>query len=282
MFHLLDATLTSLLGDAAMRPALQQLYDAEVSFMTPEKSRGYTQETLDLFLYETKENRELRENEPIIEQRNGLSIRRRPPLRVDCSYMVTAWSKKSGEDKITAEHQLLGQAFNWLSRFPEIPQKYLLAGALAGQVFAPPTLVAQMDPVKNAGEFWVALGIPPRPFFNLVVTITMDLDRALEEFIVTSALSTYRMPDPASAEQRILIGGTVRDSTGRAVRDAWVRLEPAGATAVTDAAGHFIFGDVTRGPGHSLLARAPGVTGQAELNNFEIPAASGSYDLKFN
>jgi hypothetical protein len=67
MFHLLDATLTSLLADAAMRPALQQLYDAEVSFMTPEKSYGYTQETLNVFLYETKENRELRENEPIIE-----------------------------------------------------------------------------------------------------------------------------------------------------------------------------------------------------------------------
>lgn len=282
MFDLLDRTLRELLDDPVVSTAFPPLRNADVSFITPEKLYTYARDTVNLFLYETKENRELREVAPVVEQRNGLSIRRRPPLRVDCSYMVTAWSKQTGAGKVAAEHSLLGQAFNWLSRFPEIPQKYLLAGGLAGQVFAPPTLVAQMDPVKNAGEFWVALGIPPRPFFNLVVTITMDLDRALEEFIVTSALTTYRMPDPASAEERIIIGGTVRDSTGRAVRDAWVRLEPAGATAVTDVAGHFIFGDVARGPGHSLLARAPGVTGQAELNNFEIPAASGSYDLKFN
>ena len=37
-------------------------------------------------------------------------------------------------------------------------------------------MVAQMDPNKNAGDFWFALGIPPRPAFYLVATIAMDLD----------------------------------------------------------------------------------------------------------
>jgi hypothetical protein len=281
MFELLDASLAALLKDSRLSTALAQLPTANVRFQTP-GTYAPDRATVSLFLYETRENRELRDPVPIIQPRNGLSVRRRPPLRVDCAYLVTAWSNLIGEDKITAEHGLLAEALNWLTRFPLIPDRYLQLGGLTGQVFAPPTLVAQMDAAKSVGEFWSALGIPPRPFFNLIVTITMDLDQALEEFPVTTVLTSYQQrSNAASAEQRIAIGGTVRDRANNTVRDAWVRLEPVGLTTVSDADGRFIFENIAAGTGVTLRARAPGKGEASTPAGFQIPSLTGNYDLQF-
>lgn len=171
MFQDLDLTLKGILGDAKP-PA--ELRGAQPSFLTPERGYAPSENTVNLFLYDVKENRELRDPVPIVEQKGEAFIRRRPPLRVDCSYLVTAWSTAEKEVKVKEEHELLGAAFLWLSRFPTIPEEYL-TGTLADQPFPPPTLVAQMDGTRNTAEFWSALGIPPRPCFNLVVTIAMDL-----------------------------------------------------------------------------------------------------------
>jgi hypothetical protein len=280
MFDQLDATLGELLHDGAMQTVLPELYGASVSFATPEKGYPYSQETVNLFLYETKENRELRSPLPDDSLSNGLGVRRRAPLRVDCSYMVTTWSKDPGAQKIVSEHQLLGQAFNWLSRFPVIPDRFLSLGGLLDQVFEPPTMVAQMDGAKSAGEFWVALGIAPRPYFNLMVTISMDLAHSVEDTLVTTLASRYRAADPASLEERMLIGGTVRDRNQQPVPDAWVRLEPVGETAVTNALGRFVFDRATRGSGYTLRARAPGFA-EAVRTPLEVPSLSGEYDLTF-
>jgi hypothetical protein len=281
MFELLDASLAALLKDSRLSTALAQLPTANVSFQTP---GTYTPDraTVSLFLYETRENRELRDPVPIVEPRNGLSVRRCPPLRVDCTYMVTAWSNLIGEDKITAEHGLLAEALNWLTRFPLIPDRYLQLGGLTGQVFAPPTLGAQMDAAKNVGEFWSALGIAPRPFFNLVVTVSMDLEHLVEEFPVTTVLTSYQQgSNAASAEQRLAIGGTVRDKADKIVPDAWVRIEPVGLTTVTDDAGRFIFDNIAGGAGMTLRARAPGKGEATTPAGFQIPSLTGNYDLKF-
>jgi hypothetical protein len=287
MFDLLDTVLKTMLDDVRMAPALQPLLDADVSFITPDRHYKPTQETVNLFLYETRENRDLRDPVPIIETRNGLSMRRRLPLRVDCSYMVTAWSKKTGVDKVAAEHELLSLAFNWLSRFPTVPDGYLrvpntnpVQYVLPGQVFPPPTMVAQLDAAKNVGEFWSALGIAPRPYFNLVVTIAMDLAQEVEGAMVTTIATHYHAADPAAEEERIVIGGTVRDSANKAVADAWVRLEPAGLTRITDHDGRFVFANVARGAGMTLKARAMGRT-DVTRPNIDVPSLTGEYDLQF-
>ena len=75
MFERLDSSLAALLADVTMPTALQALRTAAVSFETPgtfTPDRG----TVNLFLYETRENRELRDPVPMVEPRNGLSVRR--------------------------------------------------------------------------------------------------------------------------------------------------------------------------------------------------------------
>lgn len=282
MFHNLDTTLEKILNDAA---APMQLRNAGVSFETPDKNyKPSTPDTaVNLFLYEVKENRELRDPVPITENVGNIYVQRRPPVRVDCSYLVTAWTDGvTGAIKIRLEHQLLSQAFLWLSRFPIIPANYW-QGSLSNppQPFPPPTMVAQWDGGKNKGEFWTALGIPPRPYFNLIVTIAMDLNQQIEGSLVTTMITGYRQDDDAATrEERINIGGLVRDKAGNPVADAWVRLEPTGKIQVTDPAGRFVFVGVQRGSGYILRARAVGL-GEAIRGDVEIPSFSGEYNLQF-
>ena len=80
MFHDLDILIAQLLN-APAEPA--ELLKADVSFLTPDKTFMAAQATVNLFLSEVKENRELRDPKPIIEKINGSIVRKEPPLRVD-------------------------------------------------------------------------------------------------------------------------------------------------------------------------------------------------------
>ncbi|HEX6973629.1 MAG TPA: Pvc16 family protein [Vicinamibacterales bacterium] len=282
MFQLLDDTLRRLLDDPAIGAVFPELLNADVSFVAPEKGQTPSVDAINLFLYETRENRDVRELTPMVTVQNGISRRRRAPLRVDCCYLVTAWAKGTGGAKVAKEHQLLGQAFNWLSRFPEIPDRYLLPAGLTNQVYRPWTLVAQLDAVRTVGDFWTALGIAPRPFFNVIVTICMDLDVGFDDPIVTTIMTSYfPLQDPAAREEHVFLGGTVRDNLGAPVANAWVRLEPAGLTQVSDDKGRFIFGGVARGAGMTLRARASGRP-EAVRTAVEVPSATQDYDLQFS
>jgi hypothetical protein len=177
MIRDLDDTLRVILDDP-LGPT--ELLNADVSFETPDKNFAPAQATVNLFLYEVKENRELRDPVPITEIVGNTFIKRTPPLRVDCTYIVTTWSNQVGAARVAEEHRLLSQALLWLSRFPIIPAGFL-QGSLVNPPFPHPTMVAQMDGNKNMGEFWSALGSPPRPAFYLVVTIAMDLGVQMPE-----------------------------------------------------------------------------------------------------
>lgn len=282
MFDLLDTMLTDLIKAAPAGVPLDDLHNASVSFLTPKTPYPLQGKAdVNLFLYETKENRDLRDPMPITRQQNNLSVRRRSPLRVDCAYMVTTWADGATEGaKVTVSHKLLGQAFNWLSRFPVIPDRYVQASGLAGQLYAPPTMVAQMDGAKSAGEFWSALGIPPRPYFNLIVTICMDLDQSVEDSIVTTVASKYHGGQSASADDQVIIGGMVRDRQGKAVADAWVRVDETGETQVTDELGQFVCTSLR--PGNQYMLRARGVgLGEVSRPVADVPSPSGEYDIVF-
>lgn len=279
MFQDLDDTIQNLIQDTLAPP---ELHSADVSFDVPDKAFGpaLSLATVDLFLYEVKENRELRDPVPITERLGDIYVQKTPPLRVDCHYLVTTWADPSSIQKTRAEHELLAQALAWLGSFPTIPSRYF-QGSLIDQPFPPPTLVAQMDGLKNAGEFWSALGIPPRPYFNLIVTIALDLDRQIEGSLVTTTIANYAQGrNYASREELINIGGTVYDNNGKPLVDAWVLLDPTGRTQVTNEEGRFIFDSVARGNNYTLRTRGPGLT-EITRPDLEIPSLTGEYDLRY-
>jgi hypothetical protein len=279
MFSDLDDTIRLLLSDPAIPATLNELRNADISFITPDKNFTPPQTTVDLFLYDVKENRDLRNAEPIVTRTSGLFSRRAAPIRVDCSYIVTAWSSQTGALRVTTEHRLLGQALAWLSRFTAIPEP-ILQGSLANPIYPAPTMVAQMDPNKNAGDFWFALNVPPRPAFYLTVTIALDLNLVVEGPLVTTVLAGYRQDDAASSREELIdIGGTVMDNTGRAVALAWVELKPGGQVTSTNADGRFIFVRVLPADNATLRARAVGLGEQTRA--LDIPSPTGEYDVRF-
>jgi len=257
MFQDLDSTLKAILDDAG---APAQLVAADVSFETPEKGYAPGQPTVNLFLFDVHENRSVRDPVPI-KSLNGSSFeRRRPPLRVDCSYLVTTWSNDVGAVKVAEEHQLLGQALMWLSRFPTIPASFL-QGGLTSQSYPPPSLVAQLEG-QNVNEFWSALGTSPRPSFTIIVTIAMELNAAIPDGppVVTKEMRLEQIDLPVSQETWFQIAGIIRESlSSNPIANATVTLVELGRSVQTDGEGRFTFSEISGG-NHTLRAAAAGFT----------------------
>ncbi len=277
MFHDLDSTLAGIVADPEAPSVMR---GADVSFETPDRNYGPSQTTLNLFLHEVRENRDLRDPEPIRFLRNGEFFSRAPPLRVDCAYLVTAWSNKSGALRVVEEHELLGQALAWFSRFGTIPDSHLL-GSLAEQPFPPPTLVAQVDSRHAVGEFWTALGIAPRVAFALVATVALDLtgEEVLGPEVAARELR-IGVTDEAQ-ESSFNIGGTVRDAGSKAlIVDATVSIDPTARGVQTGPGGRFRFSGLAAGS-YTLVATASGF--QTATATVEVPAtAPGAYDLELS
>jgi len=277
MFQDLDKTLEAILKDPA---APKSLREADVSFETPDKTFTPSQATLDFFLYEVKENRNLRDPEPLQVFENGLYQRRLPPMRVACLYLVTAWSSQTGALRVAEEHQLLGLALGWLGGFDPIAQSYL-HGDLIGQPYPLPTMVAQMEGGKSLGEFWSALGIVPRPAFTLQVTVALAL--AVEHPLgpEVMALETRIGLIDGARESTFLIAGTVRAADSEApLVAADVTIEELGSSVETDASGRYRFSGLAAGS-YTLHVTAAGFV-PADMQ-VEIPAASSSaYSIALN
>lgn len=274
MFQDLDTTLQAILDDPAAPPLLR---NAEVSFETPDKNYRPSQATVNLFLFEVKENRELRDPQPILARVNGQYQRTMPPLRIDCAYLVTTWSNQTGALKAAEEHQLLGQTLAWLSRVGTIPDSFL-RGALVGQPYPPPTMVAQMEGKQTLGEFWSALGTSPRPAFTLIVTIALDLEleQPVGPEVVTHELRLGERNGTLAATHHI--GGVVRAvgaTTGLA--QAQVTIAELERSTLTDAAGRFQFAGLAAG---SYTLQGSAARFQTATAPITVPGATPqAYDL---
>jgi Pvc16 N-terminal domain/Carboxypeptidase regulatory-like domain len=247
MFQDLDATLKAMLADPA---APADLRNAEISFETPDKDFKPAQATVNLFLYDVQENRELRNNAPIMDRVGNQYISRQPPMRIDCTYLSTAWSTKTGGLKTEEEHRLLGLALLWLGRFPVIGNGYL-QGSLKNppQLYPLPAMVAQMKEDQSLGQFWNALGVSPRPAFSLVVTITVQPFDQEDQYPVVQGfqVGTTSLSDPA-------LTGRVLDKTLAPVAAATVKVAETGQTTTTDGQGRFTFSGVATGQ-HILVVQ---------------------------
>ena len=155
---------------------------------------------------------------------NGYTARL-PSLRVDCTYLVTAWSAQSGGLKAAEEHRLLGLALQWLSRFPVVDESFL-----RGSLKTPPqpyplsTVVAQAQEGRSNGEFWSALGVPPRPAFPVTVTVTVEPFDQVDEFAAVQAIRIDSTLSPHAA-----LGGRILDHALAPVPAAAVTVVETGA-----------------------------------------------------
>ncbi len=193
MINALDETLKALLR-REFPPALAE--QVQISFATPDDQfppQSVTLPAIDLFLYDVRENLDLRSNEVYLERRGGgTATRTRAPVRVDFSYLITAWPSQSVPDPAEDEHRLLGEVMRILLRYPTIPAD-VLQGVLVGQ--EPPLPVSSLQPgrLQSLGEFWQALGGKPKAALNYQVTLSVDVAKSEEVPLVTDKVIKIRM-----------------------------------------------------------------------------------------
>lgn len=193
MIRDLSETLQAILDDPALakEKPFRKLADAQVAFERPSEQFKPSQTTIDLYLFDIRENTELRESEPVVERRDGRALILRPPMRVDCSYLLTAWAAGgTGPELVLEEHDLLGQAMQVLARYPTIPDKFL-RGSLKGQGRPLPLSVGGTNKgeMTDPADFWSALGNKLRP--SLIVTATLEVQTS--EPAEAPLVSTHRL-----------------------------------------------------------------------------------------
>lgn len=281
----LDRTLVKLL-----QLELGTVLPFDVSFAIPD--RNFTpvsiqRNTLNCYLYDVREHRELRDAAPHLAQRpGGMFSLERPPFRVKASYCITAWSPAAvtpGIDRHLDEHNLLATVLRALLRHAELPGA-VLVGTLIGQQPPLPTAIAQPDSARNSGDFWNAIGGQLRPSIEFSVTLSLDY-YPLEAGPIVTAMRTRvgeRMPDEmrlaGTADEEFIVGGLVWSSVAPKppVPGAWVRVDQTGEVAVTDAAGHFLFDRIVPGA-YTAKVRATGFKeGSFAL---QVPSVAGSYEI---
>lgn len=170
------------------------LSDAVIKFDRPvEDYEGEASGTVSLFLFDIRENLELRSNEPIIERKDGRATLHPPPKRVACSYLVTAWFGGAEKDRQLNEQKLLSQALQVISLFPTIPNE-LLWGNLKDQQPSLPMITMATEGFKNPAEFWSALGGKLRPSFTVTVTISVPIFKP-EAPVQMPTKRTFEMKD---------------------------------------------------------------------------------------
>jgi hypothetical protein len=147
-----------------------------ISFAAPDSEfppSSVTLPAVDLFLYDVRENLELRNTGWTVAHRDdGTAWRRRNPVRVDCSYLITAWASEGSTTRALDEHRLLSEVMKVLLKHPTIPE-VLLQGSLKGQEPPLPSSTLQPGRLQSVSEFWQALGGKPKAALNYTVTIAV-------------------------------------------------------------------------------------------------------------
>jgi hypothetical protein len=220
----------------------------EIAFDAPAKdwSAKLSSPAVNLFLYDLREAKDHRAVEWETERANGHTRELRPPLRIDASYAVTAWTRA-----VEDEHRLLSQVLAVLYAYPELPDD-VLAGGLGAQVARHHPLPAKVGQSKEDGkaDFWLAVGGQYKASLDYVVTLSCEPGTSIERGpeVRTQTVRTRDVyGSPGKRLELHRVGGTVTDAEGRPVADAWVTLPEAGAWAASGPDGRFRFDRLSAG-----------------------------------
>lgn len=253
------------------------LRDAAIRFDRPTDPYALDQTTVNLFLFEVRENLELRSSESVTRRAGGHSIVEPPAFRANCLYLVTAWPA-GGTDLPKQEHRLLAQVLQLVAGAPVIPPAFLTP-QLRLQEPAPPMLLVPPDSARNPAEFWAAIGNRLKPSLMLSVTVSLRaFDSATYPNVDSSAIRLAAQPGGAALDAPFFrIGGVIVDAGAAPVANAGVQVLERGRSTLTDADGRFSLAAIGAG-NFTLRVTAGAVTHDRAI---VVPAtALGGYDVQ--
>ena len=226
MLHLLDETLEAFLRAEVPLPARQ----VDVSFVAPDSDWGaaITKPTVNVFLWEVRLNTSERQSGMEFVEEEGVRAWRPPTPRVDCRYLVTAWTTE-----VQDEHRLLGAVLAGLLRNREIAAEHL-QGAYA-PVRPLPTVKVAEPGEDGSPDLWQALGGKLKPGLDLWVTATVDsgIEAEAGPPVERYEIAVTDRDDAGKSDRLVAVGGEAAEAAGEVV------TSPRGRAEV-DAGGRFL------------------------------------------
>jgi hypothetical protein len=270
MINDLDETLKKLLTKkGGLDPA-----EIDISFEMPDRewSGSISKPTVNLYLYDIRENHDLRNNEWwTVTHDNGVATKEKPPIRIDLSYLITVWTNDMAD-----QHRLLGHLLTTLSQYAEFPED-VLSGALKEVEWPLRVLTAQPDGVmRNSADFWSALDNQLKPSINYVVTIPVDLGFAVSAPEVKTSVFRFR-GNGDSPEESVHISGTVhrKGKPDQMLPGATILVKELQMTATTDTEGKYTFNKLGLGS-YTFEISAP----KEKRRLVPVRVPSQTYDLE--
>ena len=234
-------------------PILNGEVDIEFDQPKREWSARVSRPTLNLFLYDIRENQKLRQTQPMWENElnpEGVTIQRRKPVRLDLYYMITAWATEP-ED----EHRLLSRTLMTLFRFPNVPNEHL-PESLQVQGKNIPMMIAQYHELQNPTDFWSVLDNEMRPGLSFVLTLSIDPYTPVSVPLVSSRdlrvgpsgnPSRRQLDLAADAEQFWTIGGSLTSKSPMEFEQVRMTLVERGQAVAVQPGGRFTIGQLRTG-----------------------------------
>lgn len=257
----LSHTLETVLQDPSFATMFPELAAADIIFDRPVDPFTPSKTTVDLFLYDLREDLDLRSNETTTTRVGQQVITHPAALRLACSYLVTAWPV-GGADLALQEQRLLSEVLVVLSHYPTIPSAFL-QGSLIGQDPPLPMVALHPDALKNLAEFWSSLGSRLKASLTVTVTISVPVFSDITDYQVTTQTVQYAPGSSVPPEALIAVGGQVLGPGSQAVAGALVDILDAGLSQTTDRKGKFAFDKVPAGT-HTIRAVATGFKPQTQ------------------
>src|ERR1700754_444411 len=248
----LDETLRGLLKEEL---EVHGFEGVDIAFDAPSRdwSGQLSKPTVNVFLYDLRETEALRTSEWGRLSRNGRTCETRPPMVMEASYAVTAWTQA-----VEDEHRLLSQVRAIFFAYPEIPQDKL-NGRLANGSQAWPIKARIGQGKGEKSDFWSAIGGQYKVSLDYVVRLSVDSGAKLERGpeVRTQTVRTRLADGPARAivEMHRSVG-RIHDAEGQPIANAWVTLPDVGTWTASTPDGRFRFDRLPPGR-HRVLARTP-------------------------
>src|SRR5271157_1138323 len=266
---------------------------------------GAGEDRLDLYLYEIREDLKYRTNDTTARFQNGWLNESHTPERLDCHYLITAWSPMlhlpPTAEPTRDEHRILYSVVAVLmANRPLAPVEVYKPGVTipSGRKLSdvPPELQQSSlplettldDQIRNLGDFWGTMKVVWRPTLGLTVTVPVlpGIPDSQIAPVLTLGANWLPQQSPLAVEPWLTIGGRVLTGGGDTpVAGAWVHISGLSAgvdqvnrRVLSGSAGTFIFQRLRAGQYHlRTVAAGLGDIGRDVM----VPSPTGEYDLRF-
>jgi len=249
--------------------------EIDVSFERPSRewSSKLSRPTLNLFLFDIRERKELRDGTfAMTRTADGRAIQTRPPRRVDLTYLVTAWTREADD-----EHRILGRTLAAMYRTDNLPDAFR-QGYLQFAETQVPLRVTSADHVARPHDLWGVLDNELRASITWVTTVPIDaFEPIVGPLVRTAELEFGRIGEDWRETPPPRIAGLVHAKGDPLVgiSGARVSLKDTAFSTTTNESGLWVFDRVPHG---SYVAKVETGDGSSVESAMNVP--SESYDIE--